>query len=1097
MIASKHFLATTVFAASCVSYIRPAYAGSCSIIASGDFVCSGSSDISDATQALSGTPLNVTTTSDFEIATQTGNGLDLTGSEGISFTQTGDGSITGADVGLKANNDGLGGLSITLTGDVSGTDAGVSSFLILDRYSDYSHHTHGTAHLSITSTGNISASEGDGVSVDAASEVFFGYSTDVGLVTLDVQTVKGSDDGIDLAVSGLADHVAITASGVTQGIAGNGIDARTRLKFAKMGRGGAYAARSLTIQATDVSGGSNGIFADHDGFRALSITTTGTVHGDQNDGISATSGIYSSLAIDVVDVSGGQNGISSYTKGDGAHTISATGRVVGSTGAGIIATAEGQSFDYFFDRPSAGAGDLVIAALDVEGATNGIEAQSTGGSIAITTTGAVTGHTKAGIAAHTDMFSESIYDYCNVSDTSSYLDLSYGGSLSIQAIDVIGETAGITADHGGSGALTITTTGTVTATNGTGIDAAHTGDEDVNISVADVTASRGIVVTGETTGRTLINVSGTVQGGIDHLITASEATINVAQTGALQSDGMALVDGSTDTILNLEGAVSAGDINLGGGDDVFNIIGSFAEISQDTQIDGGDGVDSLSISNNTGDFNQQLTNATNFEQLSVINGSELSLADATLGFSQMQIDAASTLTFSGTNLVQGTVTNAGLISLENGSTDDQLTIDGDLNGGGTIALDVALDETEATDLVVVSGDVTGTTILDITPTVLTGAPRSIGNDDGILLVDVQGQATNDAFSLSSGPIEAGAFTYSLNQSDGSDFFLQSSGLSVATGIAASLGNSNVLTQRALLSTLPRLRTGTYPINQEVNRLSFLPTATPPQAWVRTLGTWSERESTAQVRTMESTLVDDGRLTGLQAGVDLAAGDRTTFTFAAHYTDEHHGLSSSSNASLGSVDVTSYGLSIGATVNYDNGIFVDGQLSWSQLDADTENSNGATGSTDGAAQLLAIGVGKQFRLANGLMIRPNIHYSYDQTSLDSFVDSNGEQYSDLDFDRHTVSAGVDLSRSIESRNGVMTLTASTQLSHVFGGDETTTLSGVSIANTAPGDNFATVSLDFEYETKKNVKLWSGVSHQRTIQGGEDDATSASLGVSFKF
>jgi len=231
MISSKHFLATTVLAASCVSYIRPVYAGSCSITASGDFVCAGSSDISDAPQALSGTPLNVTTTSDFEITTKTGDALNLTGSEGISFTQTGDGSITGADVGLKANNDGLGGLSITLTGDVSGTDAGVSSFLILDRYSDYSHHTHGTAHLSITSTGNISASEGDGVSVDAASEVFFGYSTDVGLVTLDVQTVKGSDDGIDLAVSGLADHVAITASGVTQGIAGNGIDARTRAKI--------------------------------------------------------------------------------------------------------------------------------------------------------------------------------------------------------------------------------------------------------------------------------------------------------------------------------------------------------------------------------------------------------------------------------------------------------------------------------------------------------------------------------------------------------------------------------------------------------------------------------------------------------------------------------------------------------------------------------------------------------------------------------------------------------------------------------------------------------------------------------------------------
>ncbi|KEJ88875.1 autotransporter outer membrane beta-barrel domain-containing protein [Sulfitobacter donghicola] len=1078
-----------------MGYIRSVYAGSCTITASGDFVCAGASDTSDATQALSGAPLNVTTTPDFEIATQIGDALALTGGEGIAFTQTGSGSITGADVGLNANNTGYGGQSITLTGDVSGTNAGVSSVQIVNRYPE------STAQLSITSTGNISATEGNGVSVLAASGISSGNSTNVGSVTLDVQTVTGGDNGIDLAVYGLADHVAITASGATQGIVGNGIEARTRTETTLSYGGGTFAAKSLTIQATDVSGGSNGILADHDGVGGLSITTTGAVHSDQNDGISATSGVHSSLAIDVVDVSGGLNGISSFSRGDEEHTISATGRVIGSTGAGITATAEGQSQNDLFGIPFAGAGDLVISAADVEGATNGIEAQSTGGSITVTSSGVVQGQANAGIAVKTEIHSDTLSGYYSkYSDrvTKPYLyDFSFGGPLNIQAVDVIGATAGVTADHGGYGPLEITTTGSVTAATGNGIDATHTGDEDLTISVVDVTASRGIVVTGETTGRSVINVTGAVRGGIDHLITASEATINVAQTGALQSEGMALEDGSTGTIFNLEGVVSAGDINLGAGDDVFNIIGSFAEIATATQIDGGDGVDSVSISNNSGDFNQQLTTATNFEKLSVLKGSELSLTDATLGFPQMLIDAVSKVSFSGTNLIEGTVSNAGLVSLQNGSTDDQLTIDGDLNGGGTIALDVALDETEATDLVVVSGDVTGTTVLDIAPTVLTGAPRSIGNDDGILLVDVHGQAMNDAFSLSSGPIEAGAFTYSLNQSDGYDFFLQSSGLSVATGVAASLGNSNVLSQRALLSTLPRLRTGAYPISQDANRMSFLSTVAPPQAWVRTLGTWSERESTAQVRAMESTLIDDGRLSGLQAGVDMAAGDRTTFTFAAHYTDEHHALSSSSNASLGSIDVTSYGFSIGATVSYDNGLFVDGQLSWSQLDTDTENVNGATGSTDGNAQLLAIGVGKEFRLANGLMIRPNIHYSYDQTSLKSFVDSNGEQYSDLDFDRHTVSAGVDLNRTIETRKGVMTLTAGTQLSHVFGGDETTTLSGVGIANTALGDNFATLSLGFEYETKQNVKLWGGVSHQRTIHGGDDESTSASLGVSFKF
>lgn len=67
--------------------------------------------------------------------------------------------------------------------------------------------------------------------------------------------------------------------------------------------GGTYAAKNLIIQATDVSGGSNGIFAVHGVRGELSITTTGTVQGNQDDGISAASRTLSSLVIDVVDVS--------------------------------------------------------------------------------------------------------------------------------------------------------------------------------------------------------------------------------------------------------------------------------------------------------------------------------------------------------------------------------------------------------------------------------------------------------------------------------------------------------------------------------------------------------------------------------------------------------------------------------------------------------------------------------------------------------------------------------------------------------------------------------------------------------------------------
>ena len=69
----------------------------------------------------SDTPLVVETDDSFSIVTTSGPALDLQGTNGTTFTDNFNSTITGATDGIKALNYGTGALSVTATGDVTGT----------------------------------------------------------------------------------------------------------------------------------------------------------------------------------------------------------------------------------------------------------------------------------------------------------------------------------------------------------------------------------------------------------------------------------------------------------------------------------------------------------------------------------------------------------------------------------------------------------------------------------------------------------------------------------------------------------------------------------------------------------------------------------------------------------------------------------------------------------------------------------------------------------------------------------------------------------------------------------------------------------------
>lgn len=126
--------------------------------------------------------------------------------------------------------------------------------------------------------------------------------------------------------------------------------------------------------------------------------------------------------------------------------------------------------------------------------------------------------------------------------------------------------------------------------------------------------------------------------------------------------------------------------------------------------------------------------------------------------------------------VNGNVTNptTGAISLSNGYAGDTLTVNGDYTGGGTLVMDTELDgDDSASDLLVLNGNTSGDTTVQINPVSGVGQPTQTG----IKLIDFTADPMlyhNDArFTLAGdGYVNMGAYDYSLVK-DNQDWYLRS------------------------------------------------------------------------------------------------------------------------------------------------------------------------------------------------------------------------------------------------------------------------------------------------------------------------------------
>ena len=774
----------------------------------GAFTCDGLApiELSQSVSANGSTTLAVTLTARTGVAIDgMATAFNLTqsgGTGGISFTQSATGqAITAAVSGIVASNSNGGAISIDVNGsvagaagdgisatnDASGEGITITAGSVSGADSGIKASQGGSGAVSIVATGSVAATGTDGVGIDA--------TTRGGALTITAASVSGAATGIKVTASGTG-SVAISASGSVVGTAKDGI-------FVDHNGGDA-----LTITAAGVSGAATGIKVTASGTDSIAISASGSVVGTANDGIFVDHNGGDALTITAAGVSGAA-GIKVTASGTDSVAISASGSVVGTANDGIFVDHNGDDA-------------LTITAAGVSGATTGIKVTASGtGSVAISASGSVVGTANDGI----------------------FVDHNGGDALTITAASVSGAATGIKVTASGTGSVAISASGSVVGTANDGIFVDHNG-----------------------VGATTVAVSSTVTGGTGagnaairtDVSTGSDVTVtlgNGASVGASANNAIAGSGGDTAVTVNT-GATVAGKIVLGSGTDALTFAGgTFSDV---TEMDGGGGSgDTLTFRSGSGGLSDSIVGANGsglkgWESIVVesgatitgtitlagdsrsltlsgtdvsglarldggsgaantlaLNGVSDTLPHSNLtGWETVRIGDGSTISFgTGTHALDSglSVAEGGVLNLGNASgTDESLTVSGNFEGGGTVALNVSASATMA-DMLTISGDASGATTVDVRGIVMDDVFNVAGSENDVRelkLIVIEGSVDAGAFDLAAGVSDDDdpyRFTLSFRESEKAFFLkrLSASECEAGTGAFTCEGRAPIELPQAL------------------------------------------------------------------------------------------------------------------------------------------------------------------------------------------------------------------------------------------------------------------------------------------------------------
>ena len=711
----------------------------------------------------------------------------------------------------------------------------------------------------------------------------------------------------------------------------------------------------------------------------------------------------------------------------------------------------------------------------------------------------------------------------------------------------------LTADHGATMNVTVAGGTHVNVTRGNGFDLHQRGSGGIHFTQSGGVIeafNNGVFAKNDGRGPVELTVFGEVRGGAgsDHAAIKTDSTGGGAMRITLGSGAdvgrrgaNAVIDSGGDaTVMAMAGSRIAGDVELGGGADALVIDGG--DVAGVTRMDGGDGIDVLRFAKGSGSLHADLVSRglENWERVVVGSGFALSgnvrLAPSSdnlvfdgaslaglvrldggggnqnalrfmnasgslktsnlIGWERIEIGQGADIALGSGTLDTGRLAVSGRMSLQNASAEDELMIEGDFEGGGTVALDAkfAANGGGTADMLKVKGDLAGraTTLQVRNLDPVESAPI----DGNVALVSVDDRAGVDpaAFRIAGGGVPAGAFAYTLafrpSGLEGGEFHLENAGKVSDTGAILEAGPTVLASGFAKAPTFASRNAARSPAAPAASGLSELQDLAGRKAWVRIYSEEIEHGTSANGGKSESSNY------GVQVGLDL-------MTIEGGYGDWNIGVTSQfgtmeaeavAPGGRGTLSASGQGLGAVATWRGGPGAYFDGQFQMNWISSEYASTSAGTFVTDSdtTAWVASVESGMRFGLGGGLSAVPQAQLAWGAVQGDSFTTDGGLSVDFGDQANLTARVGAALEMAVGGGSGYL----SADIISSPGDPADVDVTGGTIASEL-SSTWVEVGFGFAVAASEASHIYLDGSYREGVREGMDDESAVSVSSGIRF
>lgn len=423
----------------------------------------------------------------------------------------------------------------------------------------------------------------------------------------------------------------------------------------------------------------------------------------------------------------------------------------------------------------------------------------------------------------------------------------------------------------------------------------------------------------------------------------------------------------------------------------------------------------------------------------------------------------------------GTTTNFAGGTIAPGNSIGKLTVAGNyLGNGGLLEIETVLgDDNSATDLLVVTGDTTGSTNVRVINLGGAGAQTN----EGIKIVEVGGVSGGDFALLGDYIFEgdqamvAGAYAYRLYQggrstpADG-DWYLRSTLINgtTPTGPLYQAGAPIYEVYATALQSFNALETLQQRVGNRSWTAGVIETGAAPEAIDANSGVWGRvagRHASLDSRFSTTGADIDIGTWQVQAGVDRPLHSSEQGELVGGLSARYGTIAGDVTSIFGNGSINSTGYGLGGSLTWygSGGFYLDAQANVTWYDSALASSTAATSlvsGNDGFGYALGVEAGQQIAVAPNWSITPQAQLTYSDVTYDGFTDAYGTAVSLAEGNDLTIRLGL----STDYQNSWTDEAGETSRIHAYGianlyydvlPNSRTDVAGVELVNTQ--DNFA--------------------------------------------